>query len=680
MSKYFKAIGFIALLMSATAQAQQPQTEYLEGIERGAQDAMRAGLSNALRKLPPCNPYQMYNAKDKDGSEHVMCCAPGFVSLGKECARIAPQTCANVAIDAPESCNITRCAKYTHEIEKEVPAIGDDGKPIPGQMEKKKEDVPCEPWKPDGSRDLTCELDTYDCKKDELAGGGGGARWCGDWIKVLPAPPQVDAGGKPIAGSDRMIRRCKPTEADCILDSRECTGKELMANKSDGIVCPIGQYSDDQAKCQTYKCPALCTTADGRCAKCGPDYQGAAGEFKKATEVDKRFYEAYFNLGMSLERLGKYKEAVTAYEAAKAINPNDDREKSLQLSAQAYIARAMLAEAHRAAEAGEKAKAKSIRDQAKGVCDSILAVDPDNAMMNVTMGLYFLEEGDNESAEKFVRTALRTNREDTIALNIRGSINLKQNKNEIARWILEEKVLGIDPSNPEALANLGLAYVRLGDLPKAVAAFEKAVKLNPNSISARMNLGAIYLEYLNYRDADRQYNVALKLEPDNLEALTGAALSLEGKRDPKKAAEIYEKVLAKDGTRNAILVRLALIYDKAPFNDGTKAISYWKKYIAAINLPPPDPIKVEVDAARAKLKTFEKPPKKMPGDWSRQKAEAKSNEEKLTLAWKNSLAIYSRIDAIEKGMELEKQAKDPAPKPTEAPKPGDTPKPADAPK
>ncbi len=663
--------GLLCLTMPVAAWAQQGA--YLEGVSEKAQDAMREGLGAALRKLPKCNQFQMR----EDGE----CCAPGFISLGKSCVRIAPPTCAAVAIDAPESCNITRCAKYSRSKEVEVDAIGDDGKPT-GQKEKKTIEEPCEPWV-GGKRDLTCELDTYDCKKEEMASGP--VRWCGDWVKEVPIVAAADAP-KPVGPSVEFVR-CKAGTEGCNLDVRECMGPELLGNKSEGAICKIGEYMDPASgKCSTYQCPQVCRTSDGRCSKCGPDYQGAADSFRKAIDADKRFYEAYFNLGMALERQGKYADAQQTYDAAKSIEPKDEREKVLQLSAQGYIARGWLAQAHRLDEAGEPDKARSLREQAKGVCEGIRGQDPDNSMANVALALYYLEgETTNlELAEQFVRQALRNNREDTIALNIRGVINLRQNKNEIARWILEEKVLGLDPANAEALANLGLAYVRLGDLPKAVAALERAVKLNPNSIAARMDLGAIYLEYLNYRDADRQYAAALRLEPENLEALTGRALTLEGKRQPKEAAEIYEKVLVKDASRSAIVVRLALIYNKAPFNDGNKSITYWQRYLEAIGVQPAQRVQVvadlkaALDATRTAIKGYEKAPRKAPADWAKQKAELVGKEQTQATRWKNVAAINSFIDSIEQGMILEKQAKDPAPKaPDAAPVP--TPGPAPAP-
>ena len=303
-----------------------------------------------------------------------------------------------------------------------------------------------------------------------------------------------------------------------------------------------------------------------------------------------------------------------------------------------------------------------MQQQARGICESIRGQDPDNTIANNTLAQYWLDKGNFDLAEDFLRQVLRVNREDTIALNIRGLINLRQSANEISRWILEEKVLALDPANPEAFANLGLAFVRLGDLPRAVIAFDRAVKLKPNSVAARLNLGAIYIEYLNYKGADTQYGAALKLEPDNLEALTGHALALEGLRKPKEAEEHYQRVLAKDGSRHALLVRLALIYEKAPFNDGTKAVEYWKRYRAAMSLPSGEQAKAERLATKAAVEANKKArvPRKadQKAAFDAERARLIAAAAKAETSYKNVLAIDSRIFAIVEGMKMQKDARD----------------------
>ncbi len=693
-------VAAIAAALFASSPAQTEEKGYLPGIDDKAQDAFREGLASALRPLPKCNQYRLL----EDGS----CCQPGFVSQGRSCARIAPLACAAVAIDNPGACRLTMCAKYIREVEiqkkdakGEPVAVKDEkGIAIPGQFETERKEEACPAWK-NGVRDLSCLLDTYECTTQELASGP--TRWCGDWMKSLgvPRPPepvkptaedgiepdlaawqtQMTAWNTEIASMDcsgggdtcGKIVRCTAGDSGCELVVRECTGNELVSGRSDGAgPCKIGEFVDTSSgKCTAYTCPKHCTTHDGRCEKCGPDYEGASKWFKKAVDADKQFYEAYFNLGMALERLGRYDDARDVYKQAHDVKPESEQERSLQLSAQAFLARGKLGEAKRVEEAGEKAKAKQIREQARGICEAIRGQDPDNTIANNTLALYWVDNGNFDLAEKFVRQVLRVNRADTIALNIRGLVNLKKGEYEIARWILEEKVLALDPANPEALANLGLAYVHLGDLPKAVLAFERAVKLKPNSVNARMNLGAIYVEYLNYKEAARQYEAALKLEPDNLEALTGYALALEGRREPKKAAELYERVIAKDPSRHAIIVRLALIYDKVPFSDTKKSIAYWERYQKAVRLPSPELVKAERDASKTALEAHMKKrtPRKGKAEFMAERAALEEAAKKADLTYKNVLAISSRIDALKAGIKLNEEmrkedAKKPAAEPT----------------
>ena len=667
-----------ALVMAMGASASAAEQSYLQGIDDKAQDAFRAGLASALKKVPKCNPFQLLS--------NGQCCAPGFVSLGDSCARVSPSACASVAIDNPKACLLTQCAKYvqakgimvdkvdkktgkpvckTDDEGKDIAKKDAEGKDIEGQceIEQTEQEVPCVPWK-DGQRDLDCLLDTYECTKAEM--DSGPARWCGDWTKKIVVPPQPGPDGEVVKGAVEITKyfRCKPGDEGCELNLRECSGEELLSNKSDGAgPCKVGQYIDMKTGvCTNIKCPSHCTTEDGRCAKCGPDYLGASQQFEKAISIDERFYEAYFNWAMSLERLGRYDKALEVYEKARQVAPKNERDRKAQLSAQGYIARHKLGEAARYVEAGERSKADAMQQQARGICESIRGQDPDNTIANNTLAQYWLDKGNFDLAEDFVRQVLRVNREDTIALNIRGLVNLRKKNDEISRWILEEKVLALDPANPEAFANLGLAFVRLGDLPRAVIAFERAVKLKPNSVAARLNLGAIYIEYLNYKGADTQYGSALKLEPDNLEALTGHALALEGLRKPDQAEKLYQRVLAKNPNRHALLVRLALIYEKDPFNDGNKAVEYWKRYRKAMSLPVGPMAKAQRVATKAALDAHKKKrtPRKAAAKatFNAERARLTEATKKAFTVYKNVLAIDSRIFAIVEGMKMQKEARE----------------------
>ncbi len=51
------------------------------------------------------------------------------------------------------------------------------------------------------------------------------------------------------------------------------------------------------------------------------DYEDATAAFKKAVEIDGKYFKAYYALGQSYEKRNKTKEAEEAYEDALKIDP-----------------------------------------------------------------------------------------------------------------------------------------------------------------------------------------------------------------------------------------------------------------------------------------------------------------------------------------------------------------------
>ena len=54
-------------------------------------------------------------------------------------------------------------------------------------------------------------------------------------------------------------------------------------------------------------------------------YQDALNSFAQATDIDPEFTEAWYNKGVALMELGKYLEAIRAFDKALKINPHDKR-------------------------------------------------------------------------------------------------------------------------------------------------------------------------------------------------------------------------------------------------------------------------------------------------------------------------------------------------------------------
>lgn len=309
-----------------------------------------------------------------------------------------------------------------------------------------------------------------------------------------------------------------------------------------------------------------------------PDFGVAVEKFSDAIEKDKQFLEAYFNLGMTYERMGEKEKALATYQDALTNNPDS-------LDAKGYVGKIFLAKARDSRIAGNDFEADQWTDKAKKLLDEVTVKEPDNVAANNSLALYWLGKDDTKVAEDYVKKVLSIEPRNVAALNTRGLINYMNKNYQIAKWIFEQKVLQTDPNSTEALTNLGLTYLAMNEKPRAVASFQKAIQLDPENVPARMNLAAIYLDYLNYAAAQDQYRLVIEQQPDNVEALLGFGTSSWGLQSYQDAVANYEKVLELSKKHNMLLERLGKIYE-GPLSDTKTAVSYYKKYIAAENLPP----------------------------------------------------------------------------------------------
>ncbi len=324
-----------------------------------------------------------------------------------------------------------------------------------------------------------------------------------------------------------------------------------------------------------------------------PDYKAGAAKFKEAIAKDKGFLEAYFNLGMTLERQGKQNDALTVYQSALDANPES-------ASANAYIAKIYLGKARTAKLLGNTAEHDDWMVKAKDLLDRVQAKASDDPAVNNAVALYYLSQGDLETAERYVKEVLYVDPTNVTGLNTRGLINLKQGKLLIAEWIFKNKVLQQDPASTEALTNLGYTYIMLGQRPLAMRYFKDALDQDPDNMDVRMNIAAMLLEHLNYAEANEHYARVLEVEPLNVEAHEGLCDSAfgmaGGAADPKaqlkKAIACYDDFVAKRPERGELYRRIADIY-QIKLQDLDNAVKYFDLFLAKGNPSPEDKTKVE---------------------------------------------------------------------------------------
>lgn len=112
-----------------------------------------------------------------------------------------------------------------------------------------------------------------------------------------------------------------------------------------------------------------------------------------------------------------------------------------------------------------------------------------------------------------------------------------------------KNVIQIDEKNVKGHYNLGLAYLKLGDIPNlqlAFREFSRAVELDSNLMDAHLKMGELYLFSKDFDKAIEKAELVLSKEADNADNIDAnilLATGHAGKAEFKKAIKIMEDVI-----------------------------------------------------------------------------------------------------------------------------------------
>jgi tetratricopeptide (TPR) repeat protein len=178
--------------------------------------------------------------------------------------------------------------------------------------------------------------------------------------------------------------------------------------------------------------------------------------------------------GDALTNLGRRPEALAAYEAAAAVNPEDEslRQKieEVRVDVPGLLSRALIA------------SASGNYPQALGLFDAILEVDEGNVNALIGKAVAYRRSGKPQEALNCL-----------------------------------DLVLGIQPNNASALLNRGNILLAQGDLDAALEAFDRLTQQYPGDESAWAAKGDVLVKMGRNEEALRAFSEALNLSPGDEE-------------------------------------------------------------------------------------------------------------------------------------------------------------------
>jgi putative PEP-CTERM system TPR-repeat lipoprotein len=295
--------------------------------------------------------------------------------------------------------------------------------------------------------------------------------------------------------------------------------------------------------------------------------------------------EAYYDLG-------KPKAAISAYQAAEALIPNDTRPK-IGL-ARAYIrvgdlrsaevnADAALQIAPNSADAivakGQVLQAEGDLTGAVAKYDAALAIKPDDITGLISRAVALVDtkqydkampdilaarktdpllpsaaylnalvdarKGDFRKAHEVLQEADPILRDYTPAVYLSGAVAYARGAYEEAIVDLKSYI-GTEPNNISAARMLAAALLQTGDAESAISVLEPIAPKAANDERIRAILGSAYMAKKQYRSAVIQFQRAVEIAPDNGSLRTKLVVAKMAVGDDEGALQALPDALAKD--------------------------------------------------------------------------------------------------------------------------------------
>lgn len=253
----------------------------------------------------------------------------------------------------------------------------------------------------------------------------------------------------------------------------------------------------------------------------------AANVFEKLTALDGGSFEGQYGLGVALQKLGREKEALEAFQTAVRIDPRNTK-TYLRLSevdprgAEGWLRRAIAVHADRILvdRLAQVLLQSGKGEEARTLLEGLAAKAPEDSLAAYNLGQLLLAQGDTERALVELGRALVLAPSDPDVHQALGSALALSGRREEAVESFR-RALDLSPCFAAALANLGAAYAELGRLPEAAAALEKAVSCDPDYAAGFKNLAAVRFQLGDLDGAVAAMRGALRASPGDPDAQTG---------------------------------------------------------------------------------------------------------------------------------------------------------------
>jgi tetratricopeptide (TPR) repeat protein len=221
----------------------------------------------------------------------------------------------------------------------------------------------------------------------------------------------------------------------------------------------------------------------------------AETELRQALSLNPYRPDWHFNLGLTLEQVGRFEEAASSFKTAHDLDPDAQSANCVGLN---------FLRADKPTEAiqwFEKAHRLSPEDSASFV-HRIEA---------------YAQLNDHDQAEVMFYMAQQLNPKDAMAYATLADSLLDRGLHDKAVWCLREAA-HLDPELPRIHARLAQAYAATGRLERARQLYLRELRQDPGDIDTLVDLGCLLVDMNRLGEAGEKFRRVLELEPDHATA------------------------------------------------------------------------------------------------------------------------------------------------------------------
>lgn len=228
-------------------------------------------------------------------------------------------------------------------------------------------------------------------------------------------------------------------------------------------------------------------------------------------------------------------------------------------------------------ERGKDALNKGKIDAAIELFKQVLKTSPTSKQGNFYLGNAYVQKGQLDSAEIYLRATIKYDDENAEAYKLFGDVLSKKKHQQDA--LNQYKVAArLQPNHFEYLLALGLAYVEADSVDQGIITLTKAQQINDQRAEIYLGLGDAYAKQGVYPFAIEQYQKAIQLDPNNSAAhFKLAKVYLKTKRYNEGVREMRE-VVALDPNNAQAYFEMGMIYSAAKrYSDAVQSFQSYVK-------------------------------------------------------------------------------------------------------